>query len=281
MTVVFMTDPVTGRAALFDEAPGGGDFDDPNSLRNRPLNDPVTWLANIYFHSDFNYMEVSHGPTSTAISHGAVSASSSTAPLSSTVPFGWYSAAATHHLLTHNLGYIPNAIVYVSGGNVIWPGMPVQVASDGGARYVSVYCTETAINLYEYASTGPNTLPGIGLTYTVIVFKNPPAPTGNILLDFDPTNGEVQMGLGKFNSSRKYLQVVPGGSPFGIAYGRTIDLKNGAVRAVRPDGAVFDPVPVGLTMGLTRIQFYPTIQGGSMGYNGSFSGPSQIMVQAP
>jgi len=281
MEIAFMTDPDTGRCALYDEAPGGGEYDDPNSLLNGPLNDPVTWLANLYFHSDFNYMEVSHGPTNTGISHAAVSASSSSAPLAATVPFGWYAASATHLLLTHNLGYVPNAMVYVSGGNVIWPGMPVQVAGDGGARYVSVYCTSTEVRLYEYASTGPSTLPATSLTYTVIVFKNPPAPSGNTLLDFDPSTGAVQMGLGKFNSSRRYLQVVPGGSPFGIAYGRTIDLKNGAVRAVRPDGVTYDPVPVGLTMGLSRIQFYPTVYGASMGYNGSFSGPPQIMVQAP
>jgi len=280
MAIVFMTDPSTGRCALFDEAPGGGDFDDPNSMRNRPLNDPITWIANVYFHSDFNYMEVSHGPTATTISHAGVGPTSSTIPVAGTIPFGWYAAAANHLLLTHNLGYIPDAIVHVNGGNVIWPGMPVQVDGGGGARYVSVYCTTTEVRLYEWASVGSSTLAATSLTYNTIVFAAPPAPSGNILIDFDPTTGDVEMGLGKFNSSRRYLQVVPGGSPFGIAYGRTIDLQNGAPRAVRPDGVAFDPVPA-ISIALARFPGYPAVGGGSMEYNGSFTGPPQIMVQAP
>ena len=44
--------------ALFDEAPGGGDPKDINSLRNRPALDPEAWLANVYFHTSLDNMEV-------------------------------------------------------------------------------------------------------------------------------------------------------------------------------------------------------------------------------
>lgn len=281
MAKVFMADPSTGRCALYDEPTTSGDPQDPNSARNSPLNSPVSNLQFVYFHSDFNYMEVSHGPTTVAVAHASVPVGGTSFPESgASIAFGWKATSANHVLLTHSLGYIPHAMVVVAG-NVLWPGMPVQVASDGGSRYVSAYCTTTQVVLYEWASSGATTLPATSLNYTVLVFRNPPAPTGNILIDFDPVTGDVEMGRGQFDSSRRYLQVVPGGSPFGIAYGRTIDLNNGAPRAVRPDGTVFNPVPTTLRLGLTRLQGYPTVYGASMAYGGSFTGPTQILVQAP
>lgn len=284
MTVVFMTDTTTGRVAIFDEAPGGGAYDDPNSLRNRPLNDPVTWFANLYFHSDFNYMEVSTGPASVAVSHPAVATIS--APTGATANFGWGSGTADHVLLAHGLGYAPLALVAL-GNNILWPGMPVQSQGDGGQRYATVYTDATNVRLYEFASVGVSNLAAASLNYTVIVFRNPPAPSGNILFDFQSATGEVQMGLGKFNSLRRYLQVVAGGTPFGIAYGgRTIDLANGAPRAFRPDGTFFEPVLAGLQFALPRIDLrgtnWGTTAGASMAYSGSFAGPpGSIQVQAP
>lgn len=281
MAVVFMTDPATGRCALYNEPVLTGDPQNPNSARNAPLNSAVANWQNIYFHSDFNYMGVSHGPTTVSVSHAAVAAGGATVPeAGASITFGWAATSADHLVLTHNLGYIPNAMVVVNG-NVLWPGMPVQVASDGGSRYVSAYCTTTQVRLYEWASSGATTLPAINLSYTVIVFETPPAASGTFLMDFNPTSGIVQMGRGKFNSGKRYLQVVSGGTPFGIAYGRTIDLANGAPRAVRPDGVAYNPVPASLTLGLVKYPGYPITYGASMAYNGSFAGPQQIQVQAP
>lgn len=281
MAKVFMTDPTTGRCALYDEPVLTGDPDDPNSARNAPLNNPVSNWEYIYFHSDFDYMGVSHGPTVVNVSHASVAAAGSSLPeAGASINFGWGAASATHTILTHNLGYVPNAMVVVNN-NVLWPGMPVQVASDGGSRYASAYCTTTQVRLYEWASSGATTLPAINLSYTVIVFENPPAPSGDLLIDYDPITEITQMGKGKFSSDKRYLQVVPGGTPFGIAYGRTIDLANGAPRAVRPDGVTYNPVPSSLAVGLVKYPGYPTTYGSSLAYDGSFTGPTQIQVQAP
>ena len=277
MAIVFMTDPSTGRCALYDENGTSGDADNPNSTRNAPLNSPASHLDKVYFHSDFDYMEVSHGPTVATVSHASVTAGS--VPGGATIAFGWAAASADHLLLTHSLGYVPQAMV-VYAGNVLWPGMPVQVEADGGARFVSFYVTSSEVRLYEWASVGTGNLPSASRDYTVLVFKQPPAPSGDILIDFDPSTGAVQMGLGKFDSSRRYLQVVAGGTPFGIALGRTIDLNNGAPRAVRPDGTAFDPVPAGMALGIERPGA-SYVYGSSMAYGGSFTGPGQIEVQAP
>lgn len=284
MPIVFMTDPATGRIALFEEAPGGGDFDDPNSMRNRPLNDPVAWFDLLYFHSDFNYMEVSSGPLSVTVNHPSVSTFSP--PAGATIAFGWGSGVADHALAAHGLGYAPLALVAL-GNNILWPGMPVQVQGDGGQRFATIYSDATHVRLHEFSSVGVSALAAASLNYTVLIFRNPPPPSGDILFDFDPATGAVQMGLGKFNSLRRYLQVVAGGTPFGIAYGgRTIDVANGAPRAFRPDGSFFEPVPSALQIGLSRIDLrgtnYGTVYGGSMAYNGSFAGPpGSIQVQAP
>jgi hypothetical protein len=279
-----MTDPATGRVALYDEAPGGGEYDDPNSLRNRPLNDPVTWFANLYFHSDFNYMEVSTGPVIVGVNHAAVAVTAP--PPGATVTFGWGSAFADTPLVAHGLGYAPLALVAL-GNNILWPGMPVQTQGDGGMRFATIYSDAAHVRLYEFASVGSSNLAATTLNYTVIVFRNPPAPTGNILIDFEPSTGALQMGLGKFNSLRRYLQVVAGGTPFGISYGgRTIDLANGAPRAFRPDGSSFEPILSSLQLALSRADMRGTdwgaIYGGAMNYNGAFGGPpGAIQVQAP
>lgn len=283
MPIAFMTDPVTGRVALYDEAPGGGDFDNPNSMRNRPLNDPKNWLSHIYFHSDFNYLEVVQGPTVVTVNHPSVAAIP--APPGATVNSGWASSVADHALLTHGLGYPP--IVFVAqGNNIIWPGMPVQVDGIGGMRCATVYVTNTQVRLFETAAVGNSALVATNINYTVIVIKDPPAPSGSILFDFEPITGIVRMGREKFNSLRRYMQVVSGGTPFGISYGgRTIDLKNGAPRSVRPDGTAFDPILSALAIAIARIGLngtnWGTTFGGSMAYNGSYTGPGSIQVQAP
>jgi hypothetical protein len=282
MATVFMTDPVTGRCALYDEPTTSGAADNPNSARNAPLNNPAANLAYLYFHSDFNYLEVAFGPTAVVVSHGAVAASSP--PAGATVNFGWTGTVTDRLLFTHSLGYVPKVLAIV-GNNTVWPGMPVQTGG-GATRFVSIYATTTQVRMVEFVSTGSGTLPAVDLTYTLLVLADPPAATGNILFDFDPVTGIVEMGRRKFKSDRRYLQVVPGGSPFGISYGgKTIDLHNGAMRAFRPDGTYYEPVPAGLQLGLAQYDLYGTYYGisygASMGYGGGYAGPGNIQVQAP
>ena len=276
MSEAFRAFPASNIVAFFTEASGGGDITDINSLRNRPAANPASWLANIRLHSSLNYLEVSH-TASTGVTHAGVSAGS--LPPGSTIAFGWAAASADHLLLTHNLGYAPFALVSV-GNNIVYPGMPVQIQGDGGARYVTVYSTTTQIRLYEYASIGSSSLSGTSVTYDVLCFKDPPAPSGNKLMEFDQTTGHFSMARGKINTGRRYLTVVAGGSPKSLATGRTIDLSNGAPRAVLADGTAYNPVPSSFALGLDR-QSWGYTYGSSMSYNGSFTGSTPIQVQAP
>lgn len=279
MAIVFMTDPVTGRCALYDEPTTSGDPADPNSARNAPLNNPAANLASLYYHSDYDPMEVGLGPTTVGITHATIPAGSGSggaATVNNGQVYGGYTA--DHLLVTHGLGYVPDFFL-ISGSNVIHPGYPIQFDSaDGRSRCVTAYANANQIRLYEFGIQTSNPLPGLTVNYTVMVLKAPPAPVGNVLLDFDPTTGIVKMARDKFSSDRRYLQIVAGGSPFAFPLGRTIDLANGTFRSVA--GAIRDVVPATF-----RIAFGSAVVGYVYGpdgnYNGSFTGEPTIQVQAP
>lgn len=282
MTVnwALMTDPATGRVALFDENGTTGSREDPNSAINAPLNSPASFLDKIRFHSDLDHFEVAFAG-STNVSYSGIAGLAVPSGLSSA--FGYDAAAPTDDLLvTHGLGYEPFALV-AQGSNIIWPGMPVQNTSDGGARYATAKVNTTELRVKTIASIGATALSATTLTYSYLVFKNPPAASGLILIDFDPLTGIVSMGLGKFSSDRPYLQVKPGGSPLGLSNGRTIDLNNGAFKAWRPDGTTYAPVP-SMQSYLIWVAYgtpYTSILGNPMNYAGSYAGPASIQVQAP
>ena len=263
MPVVWMCDPVSGKVALFDENGTSGDPMDPMAARNAPLQNPAAHLDKVYFHSDLDYMEVSHGPTLANVSHALVA------------------AVTTHTLLTHSLGYVPNFLVILAG-DIVYPGQPVQVLSDGRQRRVVAYADSTTIKLREWAVQTNASMAAVNLAYTVVVFRAPPVPSGTILYDWDPATGIVQMARGKFRSDRRYLQVVPGGSPYGFSLGRTIDLKNGAPRYVDPDGSIFEPIPSDFALKV-RMSDEPNDApyGPPMAYNGSFAGSASVLVQVP
>lgn len=276
-----MTDPITGRCALYDEPVNTGAFDNPNSARNAPLNNPASNLPFLYFHSDFNYLEVVATPSVT-VNHAAIPAAA--VPAGATINFGWASAVADRLLYTHGFGYPPKVLA-VLGNNTLWPGVPVQTGS-GATRFASIYVTNFEVRMVEFAAASPVALPAINLTYDLLVMSDPPSPSGSIMMDFNESTGIVQMGRGKFRSDRRYLQVVPGGSPFGIAFGgKTIDLNNGALRAFRADGTAFEPVPAALQLGLAQYDlfnnYYGISYGASMGYGGAATAPGIIQVQAP
>ncbi len=277
MTVLRMFE-AEGVVACFDEPNTIGDKLDIDAPRNAPAKSPHLYLNLVHFHSSFDFMEVVVGPTVVPINHAAVAAAS--APAGATIAFGWNAATGNHLLVSHGLGYVPHAMV-VHEGNLLWPGMPVQVQGDGGVRYASVYVTASEVRLFEYASVGPSTLEASTQNYTVLVFRQPfpPAP-GAKLFEYNSGTGEVKLARDRIRSSRRYLQVAPGGSPFGIALGRTIDLNNGAVRAFRPNGTYSEPVP-SIQVGLSRPQGFSTVYGAPMVYGGSYAGSTSIQVQAP
>lgn len=272
--------PAAGVVALFDEAPGGGDPKDITSLRNRPARFPESWLANVYLHNLLNNMEVVIDQT-VGITHAAfASASGEFDP--GTAATDRYDTDATQvdfDLVTHNLGYEPLVLVAL-GDDILTPGYPVQNApvTNGSGRYCCPFVTTTKVRLHEYRTRAISGLPSVARSYRVLVMRQPRTPTGRMLREFNPTTGALSLGRDTFNSGRRYLQVVPGGSPFGLSHGRTMDAKRGAPRFVAPDGTIFDPIP-----NTANVRFLDGPQPPSepYSYNGSFTGDGAIQVQAP
>lgn len=254
MATILMSDPATGRVAIFDEAPGGGDPADPNALRNRPLNSPAAWLANVRFHSDFDYYQVAVGPTTVNINHPAIAGTTRTIMVNTpTVTVDGQSVVTEHTLLAHNLGYVPRFMVTYNGA-LLTPGTLVQTAT-ARSRRITPFATTTHIKLFELGISSADTLAAVARSYSVLVFRQPTIEN-DYLLDFDPVSGRVIIGRGKFDSSRKALrQAAAGDSPFDIALGPTIDIANGAVRSVLPDGTVFsEPLYNGSFAGSPSLQ---------------------------
>lgn len=276
-----MTDPVTGRVALFDETGSIGDRADPNSAINGPLNNPLSFLDHIRFHSDLDHFEVDVVGTA-SLTHASITGIGAGSGLSSAFSYD-AGVPDDQTLVTHGLGYPPLALVAV-GNNIIWPGMPIQTNGDGGGRYATAYVDNSNLGIFITATIGASNLVSFTPTYSYLIFKEPPADAGNILIDFDPVTGIVSMGLGKFSSDRPYLQVVPGGSPLGLSAGRTIDLNNGAFKSWNPDGTTYVPQPPGLATYLIRQAYgtgYAAVIGSVMDYAGTYAGPTSIQVQAP
>ena len=281
MTTVFMTDEVTGHFALFDLAPGGGDVEDRNALMHRPLLDPENWLPNIYIHSALDLMEV-ESETVVTVSHAAIAAGSNTTGIELASPLDYDAGVTDHDVLTHDLGYEPLVMVVV-GSERLTPGQPVQgPGSTGGTvRYVSPHVTSAKVYLREYASRGNTGLASVDIDYRVLVIRRPRPASGNRLMDLDPETETIAMGFDRFNADRRYLQVVPGGTPFGICLGRNADSANGAPRFISADGSVFDPVPSTVKMGIKAAVEGSVTYGAAMDYTGSFVGTGSIQVQAP
>lgn len=287
-------DPEVGVVALFDEAPGGGDPFDKDAPMYAPLYDPINHLDKIYFHSNFNYMEVALLQTTT-INHAGYAAASvpafngggqtSSGPsgmsagnsgFNSNSGFAVGSHQPSPHLLaTHGLGYVPRYKIAVDN-QMIPPGFPVQTNAGGAVRSVASYATTTEIRLKEFGNAGSSAMSAVSKNYQVMVFANPPAPSTNQLKWWDNANNVLHLGFGRWRSDRRYLQVVPGGSPFGLLMGRNVDLANGAARSITPDQTIVDSVNPDL-----RLYLMGRGAGTPMQYNGSLTSVPAILVQAP
>lgn len=239
MPRVLMLDPITENIALYDEPAGAsGAFDDPNSDRNAPLNDPIAWLDHVRFHPDFDYYQVHSGPTAVTINHAAVAGATTTLYNLGGATFARTGQIVTTQidLVTHSLGYIPSYFVIMNGA-LVAPGTLIQVGT-AQDRQITPYATTTKIRLHEAAISSASTLAAVSIDYEVVVFRQPVADMPGIAFDFDETTGRVVMGYGKFDSDLKMLREAGalGDSPFDISLGRTVDIKNGGKRSVLADG---------------------------------------------
>lgn len=286
-----MTDPDTGNVGLYDEPVASGAYDDPDSARNAPLNDPEVNLAYVYWHILFDNMEVLFDTTAT-VSHAATAAGT-TGSDSGAAQSAAYDVDATtvdHELYTHGAGYEPIVFAAV-GDNILVPGYPVQVpvASNGAARYVTLYVTTTKVFLREYRTRGASGLSSLSQDYRLLGFREQRSADGNDpprLIDFDPDTGLVTLGDGRWRNDRRYLQVVSGGSPLGLPFGRTLELKNGAFRLALSDGSTFDPLPSttikqGVYASGGDFASDTLVYGNPIFYDGSWSPTEILEVQAP
>lgn len=253
MTVRLFAD--TTGCAIYDEAPGGGDPLDPNSLMNRPFVSPQSWIDSIYFHSDFAYYGVVAKDMAKVISHAAVAGA--TTGLPGVLLYGQV-VATSHLLLTHGLGYVPKFQV-ASGGVLLPEGIPIQVGAGGQARFVTPYATATEIRLYEQGYSSDTALVAASITYQAIAFRSSVADPAFPQLNIDPTATGVSFGKGKFRIDEEHLRIAGGSdTPFSISLGRNVDINSGGIRSV--PGGVGGPV----------IDFG--------GYAGSFAGSPAVQL---
>lgn len=236
MTMRFMTDPVTGRCALYEPAGSLGDPDDPNSPQNGPLNSPVDHLSRVRLHSDFDYYQV-HSVTIVTVTHPAVAGTIT--PVTAIPAFDRYGQVVktAHTLVTHGLGYVP-AYMIESDGCLIGQSSIIQIGN--GGRRVSPYATATTINLLDVGISTNLTLTAMNKTYRVIIFRQP-TPDSSYMFDWNPETGALIMGMGKFRGALRALRrtLLGDASPFDIPLGRTTDIRNGVSRTVLADGTTY------------------------------------------
>lgn len=241
------------RCAIYNEAPGGGNPDDPASPMNRPVVDPIGWLPNIYFHSDLNYYGIAaYG--SVSVSHPSVAARTNNT--TGSVVFYGQAARSTHLLVTHNLGYQPKFFC-IYGGRLIPHGFPVQTESGSRNRFVTAYATSTEIRLWEIGYSDQNDLPATTRNYQVIAFRDPAASPTSTMLDLRPSVADF--GRGKFRGGEPHLRADGQGDVlWPVATGKTAGVRNGGLRTWLPNGGA--------------IQFRE--------YNGGLAAPGYFMTSA-
>lgn len=224
------------RCAIYEEAPGGGDALDPNSLMNRPVISPVAWLDNIYFHSDFDYYGTFIYQPSILVDHPVIPGI-----VTNITTFRTFEGQAVrndHLLVQHNLGYVPNFFV-IYNGRMIPHGTPVQSVDSGRQRFVTAYATTTQIRLSEVGYSNANSLAQISINYGVMVFANP--NVNPAIETFLAEPGNVIFGKGKFRMEWPHLRVVGSGdSPFAQATSATAGIGNGGIRVWPPNDSAID-----------------------------------------
>jgi hypothetical protein len=249
--------PADGIFAIFEEPNTTGLVHDIDAARNAPAKTPASYLDKVRFHVDFDYYQVSVGPSTVTVNHASVAGAST-----NVVNFwGGASGVVTrvgqivttyHDLVTHSLSYIPKFMV-IADGHIIAPGTMVQSAT-AQERTVTPFATTSKIRLMDIGISSGSALSAMSKDYTVLVFKQP-AETSDQLMSFDPDTGQVILGLGKFDSDIKMLrQSGAGDSPFDISLGPTVGIRNGVAKTVLADGTTVT----------------------ESGYTGSFAGSGSI-----
>jgi hypothetical protein len=241
MTVRLYADEL--RCAIYEEASGGGDPIDPTSQMNRPIVDPESWLANLYFHSDLDYYGVAAYVPSVAINHPSIAgitraAGGGTGDVSAVVNVAGQYATSDVLLYQHDLGYVPD-FYGIIGGRLVPGGIPVQRQDASRMRWASIYVTSTQVRVLSFGFSSATTLDAVSVDYGAVLFREHAVVPSLPMLEIEP--GSVIFGQGKFISDEPHLRASGAtGTLFAVAMDRTAGVRNGGLRAWLPDGTSQD-----------------------------------------
>lgn len=222
--------PGTGKMAIW-EKPGSGD---PMA----PYDDPVANWDKVRFHSDFQYLNNAIQVDGISVSHAlvaGVTGSGYSPPSSSATPTGSIAngqiVVADKTVYTHSLGYVPWFQLQFQG-RVVSPGTVVQLTSDRKkVRYVAPYATSSIIGLRDIGISSTDDLPAQTSSYDLVIFRQPAVVDGDPLAHFRIDGNPITIGYGRVTSELRPLRrTVVGDSSFFIPYGRSLDIRNGAIR---------------------------------------------------
>lgn len=218
--------------AAYTEAPGDGNVEDINALRNAPAKTPAQHLDKVAFHSSF-YLYERAFDLAVTVHHAAIPTGVVTWDAWPGVPTGFQVLGrvveTSHVLLNHGLGYTPLVMVAL-GGAVLVCGTIVQT-STAGTRFVSVYADNQFVGLGEAGYANEVDVPAVSLIYRVVVFKTPQPDPSEALFSGDATR--FQVGRKIVDSTKPYLKrVPPSASDLDMDMDRTVDISNGGSRVV-------------------------------------------------
>lgn len=235
MSVVFRA--YNGKVAIW-EKPTSGDV-------MAPFDDPVAHFDLIRFHVDCQYLSNQLVSGTITVNHtllaGEVGTGYSVSNGTQGSTFGAISNGQVRitdiDIYTHSLGYAPLFQLH-RDGRIVSPATVIQNPT-GQTRRISAYATTSKIFIREVAISSLDDLPAISVDYKLIIFRNPTADPSKPTLHIKASTGMI-LGKGKVTDENRPLRraSVTDTDKFYIPIGRTVDIKNGAIRNISPAGVI-------------------------------------------
>lgn len=229
--------PGTGKMGIWEE-PAAGDV-------MAPYDDPLANWDLVRFHSDFQYLNNAIEVAGISVSHALVAGVSGSGYAPPSAAGGSTGAISNGQIVisnktvyTHSLGYVPWFQLRFEG-RVVSPGTVVQQATNQ-IRFVAPYATSSIIGLVDIGISSSADLAAQTSSYDLTIIREtaeiPGDPLAHLRIDGNP----ITIGYGRVTSEQRPLRrAVPGDSSFFIPYGRSMDIRNGAVRFIN-DTEEFD-----------------------------------------
>ena len=222
--------PGTGKMAIW-EKPAAGDV-------MAPYDDPLANWDLVRFHSDFQYLNNAIEVGAISVSHSLVAGVTGTGYSAPSAGGGSTGPIANGQIVisnktvyTHSLGYVPWFQLQFDG-RVVSPGTVVQQATDQ-IRFVAPYATSSIIGLVDIGISSASDLAAQTSDYDLVIFRETAEIPGDPLARLRVDGSPITIGYGRVTSEQKPLRrAVPGDSSFFVPYGRSLDIRNGAVRFI-------------------------------------------------